>query len=136
MSIWRRRKLARPHVPRSIDHSTFKERCNFIKFNLHLEVLSWPFNKMGKRYYCDYCDKTFADNSQNRKKHLNGVVHDRLRKLHYSLFRGTVGISSACGHRVGRVSSGVAWCGVSCPFLQSPTCMHVATSAVSRSSLV
>ncbi|XP_780288.2 zinc finger matrin-type protein 5 [Strongylocentrotus purpuratus] len=42
---------------------------------------------MGKRYYCDYCDKTFADNSQNRKKHLNGVVHDRLRKLHYSLFR-------------------------------------------------
>lgn len=88
MSIWRRRKLAPPHVPRSIDHSTFKERCNFIKFDLHLEVLSWPFNKMGKRYYCDYCDKTFADNSQNRKKHLNGVVHDRLRKLHYSLFRG------------------------------------------------
>ncbi|XP_054765609.2 zinc finger matrin-type protein 5-like [Lytechinus pictus] len=42
---------------------------------------------MGKRYYCDYCDKSFADNSENRKKHLNGVVHDRLRKLHYSQFR-------------------------------------------------
>ncbi|XP_072163364.1 zinc finger matrin-type protein 5-like [Diadema setosum] len=42
---------------------------------------------MGKRYYCDYCDKLFADNPENRKKHIRGVVHERLRKLHYAQFR-------------------------------------------------
>ncbi|XP_013392667.1 zinc finger matrin-type protein 5 [Lingula anatina] len=42
---------------------------------------------MGKRYYCDFCDKSFADNPTNRKNHLKGVSHQRMRKLHYSFFK-------------------------------------------------
>ncbi|KAK3588687.1 hypothetical protein CHS0354_028897 [Potamilus streckersoni] len=47
---------------------------------------------MGKRYYCDYCDKSFADNPVNRKNHLRGVIHNKMRKLHYDSFRdpGTI----------------------------------------------
>ncbi|XP_020913255.1 zinc finger matrin-type protein 5 [Exaiptasia diaphana] len=42
---------------------------------------------MGKRYHCDFCDKTFAYSSQNRKKHEQGVHHQRNRKLHYDSFK-------------------------------------------------
>ncbi|XP_053136055.1 zinc finger matrin-type protein 5 [Hemicordylus capensis] len=42
---------------------------------------------MGKRYFCDYCDRSFQDNLHNRKKHLNGVQHLRARKVWYDLFR-------------------------------------------------
>jgi len=43
---------------------------------------------MGKRYYCDYCDKTFPDNPTNRRNHLNGVQHRTVRKLYYDAFQG------------------------------------------------
>lgn len=43
---------------------------------------------MGKRYYCDYCDRSFIDDLEARKKHLNGSMHMRLRKEHYDSFRG------------------------------------------------
>lgn len=43
---------------------------------------------MGKRYYCDYCDRSFVDDLEARKKHLNGSVHMRLKKEHYDSFRG------------------------------------------------
>ncbi|KAJ8042760.1 Zinc finger matrin-type protein 5 [Holothuria leucospilota] len=42
---------------------------------------------MGKRYYCDYCDKSFPDNIQNRKKHMSGVQHERQVKTHYFAFK-------------------------------------------------
>ncbi|PNF31830.1 Zinc finger matrin-type protein 5 [Cryptotermes secundus] len=42
---------------------------------------------MGKRYYCDYCDRSFIDDLEARKKHLNGSMHMRLRKEHYDSFR-------------------------------------------------
>ncbi|XP_015672954.1 zinc finger matrin-type protein 5 [Protobothrops mucrosquamatus] len=42
---------------------------------------------MGKRYFCDYCDRTFQDNLHNRKKHLNGVQHLRSKEVWYNLFR-------------------------------------------------
>ncbi|XP_070572215.1 zinc finger matrin-type protein 5-like [Ptychodera flava] len=42
---------------------------------------------MGKRYYCDYCDKTFPDNAQSRKKHLDGVHHQMKVKAHYDHFK-------------------------------------------------
>ncbi|KAH9371467.1 hypothetical protein HPB48_022047 [Haemaphysalis longicornis] len=41
---------------------------------------------MGKRYHCDYCDKTFPDSAGNRKKHLQGTYHMRMKKLHYDAF--------------------------------------------------
>ena len=52
-------------------------------FRQLLEVLV-----MGKRYYCDFCDRSFADTSQARKKHIHGVQHQRNRKLHYDSFKG------------------------------------------------
>ncbi|XP_068081367.1 zinc finger matrin-type protein 5 [Anabrus simplex] len=42
---------------------------------------------MGKRYFCDYCDRSFVDDIEARKKHLNGSVHIRLRKEHYDKFK-------------------------------------------------
>ncbi|GFO24441.1 Zinc finger matrin-type protein 5 [Plakobranchus ocellatus] len=42
---------------------------------------------MGKRYYCDYCKKSFADNPVSRKTHLNGVVHGQNKRSHYNALR-------------------------------------------------
>ena len=42
---------------------------------------------MGKRYYCDYCNKSFADNPVSRKTHLSGVVHAQNKRAHYDAFR-------------------------------------------------
>ncbi|XP_053324549.1 zinc finger matrin-type protein 5 isoform X2 [Spea bombifrons] len=42
---------------------------------------------MGRRYFCDYCDRSFQDNLHNRKKHLNGVQHQRSKKAWYDFFR-------------------------------------------------
>lgn len=47
---------------------------------------------MGKRYYCDYCDRSFQDNMHNRKKHLNGVQHHRAKKAWYDHFRDSSAI--------------------------------------------
>ncbi|XP_066459889.1 zinc finger matrin-type protein 5 isoform X2 [Eleutherodactylus coqui] len=42
---------------------------------------------MGRRYFCDYCDRSFQDNLHNRKKHLNGIQHQRSKKAWYDVFR-------------------------------------------------
>ncbi|XP_053443460.1 zinc finger matrin-type protein 5 isoform X4 [Nycticebus coucang] len=42
---------------------------------------------MGKRYFCDYCDRSFQDNLHNRKKHLNGLQHLKAKKVWYDMFR-------------------------------------------------
>lgn len=42
---------------------------------------------MPRRYYCDFCDKSFADNPVARKNHMNGTTHQRNRKQHYDSFR-------------------------------------------------
>lgn len=47
---------------------------------------------MGKRYYCDFCDRSFADSANNRKNHFKGVNHQRLRKLHYDSFKDAAAI--------------------------------------------
>ncbi|CAH8528058.1 unnamed protein product [Schistosoma turkestanicum] len=41
---------------------------------------------MGRRFICDYCDKSFPDNPVNRRNHLKGVQHQQARKLHYDKF--------------------------------------------------
>ncbi|KAL2941710.1 Zinc finger CCCH domain-containing protein 3 [Bienertia sinuspersici] len=35
------------------------------------------------KYYCDYCDKEFKDTAAARKRHLQGILHHRNRKLWY-----------------------------------------------------
>ncbi|CAG9827427.1 unnamed protein product [Diabrotica balteata] len=42
---------------------------------------------MGRRYYCDYCDKCFIDDLDARKKHLQSSNHIKLRNLHYESCR-------------------------------------------------
>ncbi|XP_058964317.1 zinc finger matrin-type protein 5 [Pocillopora verrucosa] len=42
---------------------------------------------MGKRYHCEYCNRSFADTLHTRKNHINGVQHKRNRKLHYDSFK-------------------------------------------------
>ncbi|XP_048525417.1 uncharacterized protein LOC109541484 isoform X2 [Dendroctonus ponderosae] len=39
--------------------------------------------KMGRRYYCEYCDKTFIDELEARRKHLQSAHHIKLRNMHY-----------------------------------------------------
>ncbi|XP_050312260.1 zinc finger matrin-type protein 5 [Anthonomus grandis grandis] len=42
---------------------------------------------MGRRYYCEYCDKTFVDELEARRKHLQSANHVKLRNLHYQQCR-------------------------------------------------
>ncbi|GAB2299204.1 hypothetical protein Dimus_033276 [Dionaea muscipula] len=35
------------------------------------------------KYYCDYCDKEFQDTIAARKRHLQGIQHQRNRALWY-----------------------------------------------------
>ncbi|KAF5208358.1 Zinc finger matrin-type protein [Thalictrum thalictroides] len=39
------------------------------------------------KYYCDYCDKQFQDTSSARKRHLQGLQHQRARALYYDSFK-------------------------------------------------
>lgn len=43
---------------------------------------------MGRRYYCEYCDKTFIDELEARRKHLQSANHIKLRNMHYEQCRG------------------------------------------------
>lgn len=43
---------------------------------------------MGKTYYCDYCDRSFKDDVEARKKHLSSLQHAKNRANHYSVFKG------------------------------------------------
>ena len=43
---------------------------------------------MGKRYYCEYCNRAFQDNLVARKKHLNSLVHIRKREEWYRNYKG------------------------------------------------
>ncbi|NP_001165293.1 zinc finger, matrin-type 5 S homeolog [Xenopus laevis] len=51
---------------------------------------------MGRRYFCDYCDRSFQDNLHNRKKHLNGVQHQRSKKVWFDTFRGQCDFGPGC----------------------------------------
>lgn len=42
----------------------------------------------GNHYYCDYCDRSFKDAQGARKKHLEGVQHQKNKKEHYNRFKG------------------------------------------------
>ncbi|CAK9181174.1 unnamed protein product [Ilex paraguariensis] len=39
------------------------------------------------KYYCDYCDKQFQDTAGARKRHLQGVQHQRAKAQWYDSFR-------------------------------------------------
>ncbi|KAK3016994.1 hypothetical protein RJ639_006560 [Escallonia herrerae] len=39
------------------------------------------------KYYCDYCDKQFQETAFARKRHIQGVQHQRAKKLWYDSLR-------------------------------------------------
>ena len=41
------------------------------------------------KYHCDYCDKQFQDTPSARKRHLQGLQHQRAKALWYDSFRGS-----------------------------------------------
>ncbi|XP_027108015.1 zinc finger CCCH domain-containing protein 3 isoform X3 [Coffea arabica] len=61
------------------------------------------------KYYCDYCDKEFQDTAAARKRHLQGVHHQRAKALWYDSLRsdvnqipdpGTLGKQGVCNRFV------------------------------------
>lgn len=42
---------------------------------------------MGKRYYCEYCNRAFLDNLTARKKHLASAAHHQQREAWYEKFK-------------------------------------------------
>ncbi|XP_075987680.1 zinc finger matrin-type protein 5 [Anticarsia gemmatalis] len=42
---------------------------------------------MGKRYYCDYCDKTMVASQSIIRTHNNGIVHQKLVQEHYQQYK-------------------------------------------------
>ncbi|KAL4719774.1 hypothetical protein ACJJTC_013653 [Scirpophaga incertulas] len=42
---------------------------------------------MGKRYYCDYCNKTMVDTPSTIKTHNNGLAHQKLVQEHYRQYK-------------------------------------------------
>jgi len=51
---------------------------------------------MGKRYFCEYCNRSFQDNLTARKQHLNGSVHMRNRQAWYQNFKGEYDLGCCC----------------------------------------
>lgn len=43
---------------------------------------------MGKNYHCDYCDKKLKGSIGVRKKHIEGLLHQKARIEHYAQFKG------------------------------------------------
>ena len=43
---------------------------------------------MGKRYFCDFCDKSIPNNSYAIKKHNEGSQHQALRNTYYLQYKG------------------------------------------------
>ncbi|KAI3445458.1 hypothetical protein Pfo_002123 [Paulownia fortunei] len=41
------------------------------------------------KYYCDYCDKQFQDTPASRRRHLQGVAHQRAKALWYDAVRSS-----------------------------------------------
>lgn len=67
-------------------HEHFVKPHNFASFWYCIRISRLI---MGKQYYCDFCDKAFADNAASKKNHFNGAHHQRMRRAHYDAFRGT-----------------------------------------------
>ncbi|XP_076301137.1 zinc finger matrin-type protein 5 [Lasioglossum baleicum] len=42
---------------------------------------------MGKRYYCAYCDRSFKDDPEARKRHLSSLQHAKNHADHYNMYK-------------------------------------------------
>lgn len=55
---------------------------------------------MKKKYYCEYCDKSFHDNPTTRRSHLNGLQHMTLYRLHYAPYTDSGKVSKAISNKI------------------------------------
>jgi RNase P subunit RPR2 len=44
--------------------------------------------EMGRRYYCDYCDKSLPPGLNHRKNHDQGMQHINNKRAYYLQFKG------------------------------------------------
>uniref|UniRef100_A0A7N0U8X5 C3H1-type domain-containing protein n=1 Tax=Kalanchoe fedtschenkoi TaxID=63787 RepID=A0A7N0U8X5_KALFE len=76
------------------------------------------------KYYCDYCDKEFQDTPYARKRHLQGLQHQRARSIWYNSFKDP---SQLCAEGFGAgvcnrfVKTGFCAYGDSCKYLHPKT---------------
>ncbi|KAE9445536.1 hypothetical protein C3L33_22566, partial [Rhododendron williamsianum] len=54
-------------------------------YNGKIREFGWKENEEMPllKYYCDYCEKQFQDTPAARKRHLQGVQHQRAKALYY-----------------------------------------------------
>ncbi|XP_072979303.1 zinc finger CCCH domain-containing protein 3 [Typha angustifolia] len=57
------------------------------------------------KYYCDYCEKQFQDTPSARKRHLQGIHHQRARALWYDSHKEPLG--SSVLHPSGSLARGI-----------------------------
>ena len=43
---------------------------------------------MGRKYYCDYCDKRLPSGLNHRKNHNRGIQHINNKRAYYLQFKG------------------------------------------------
>ncbi|KAJ2939101.1 hypothetical protein O0L34_g10289 [Tuta absoluta] len=73
---------------------------------------------MGKRYYCDYCDKTMAATPSTVRTHMKGLVHQKLVLDHYQKFKDpeTILAEESVKKPCSRFPSGLCQFGSMCRF--------------------
>ncbi|KAI5060071.1 hypothetical protein GOP47_0024491 [Adiantum capillus-veneris] len=70
------------------------------------------------KYYCDYCDKQFQDTPAARRRHLQGVLHQRNKKAWFDSFQEPAHQQAAVGQKVCLqfMRTGVCHYGTRCRF--------------------
>ncbi|XP_063533597.1 zinc finger matrin-type protein 5 [Cydia strobilella] len=52
-----------------------------------MKELQLPYQNMGKRYHCEYCDKTMVATPAIVKTHNKGLLHQKLVQEHYQQYK-------------------------------------------------
>uniref|UniRef100_A0A0D6QRL1 C3H1-type domain-containing protein n=1 Tax=Araucaria cunninghamii TaxID=56994 RepID=A0A0D6QRL1_ARACU len=69
-----------------------------------------------QKYYCDYCDKQFQDTPSARKRHLQGLQHQRAKKLWYDSFNDPPNFGNGKGLCAHFVRTGFCQYGENCKY--------------------
>ncbi|XP_077219250.1 C2H2 and C2HC zinc fingers superfamily protein isoform X3 [Tasmannia lanceolata] len=80
------------------------------------------------KYYCDFCDKQFQDTPSARKRHLQGIQHQRARTLWYDSFKEGFG-KGVCNHFV---RTGFCQYGDGCKYFHPKQNIQNPTQAISE----
>ena len=73
-------------------------------FDISFQFVNNQQSTMGRNYLCEYCDKRFKDDPNIRKKHFDGLQHQRAKKEHYANFKGWFAISCSSPQELSHIS--------------------------------